>query len=100
MLARLSSFRTSRPGRLAGPFFLSLSLATLAYPQNPSNDLTPMNMWLLTTKAPLLDSNGDVTGIAGVGHDITARKKVELEWQRAKKPLRPPVAPRVNSWPI
>jgi two-component system, sensor histidine kinase and response regulator len=42
-------------------------------------------IWLLTTKVPLLDSNGDVAGIAGVGHDITARKKAELEWQRAKE---------------
>jgi PAS domain S-box-containing protein len=41
--------------------------------------------WLLTTKVPLLDSNGNVTGIAGVGRDITARKKTELELQRAKE---------------
>jgi PAS domain S-box-containing protein len=45
---------------------------------------TGLPIWLLTTKVPLLDSNGDDTGIAGVGHDITARKKAELEWQRAK----------------
>lgn len=59
-------------------------------------------IWLLTTKVPILDGNGDVTGIAGVGHDITARKKAEFEWQRAKeprKPRRPPAAPRVSSWP-
>ena len=46
---------------------------------------TGHRIWLLTTKVPLLDSNGDVTGIVGVGHDITARKKTELEWQRAKE---------------
>jgi PAS domain-containing protein len=36
-------------------------------------------------QGPILDGNGEVTGIAGVGHDITARKKAELEWQRAKE---------------
>ncbi|HYA63246.1 MAG TPA: response regulator, partial [Candidatus Sulfotelmatobacter sp.] len=40
--------------------------------------------WLLTTKVPLFDNNGEVTGLAGVSRDISVRKKVELEWQRAK----------------
>lgn len=42
-------------------------------------------IWLLTTKVPLLDGNGNVVGVAGVGHDITARKQAEFEWQRAKE---------------
>jgi PAS domain S-box-containing protein len=42
-------------------------------------------IWLLTTKVPLLDNNGNVIGIAGVGRDITTRKKTELELQRAKE---------------
>jgi PAS domain S-box-containing protein len=41
--------------------------------------------WLLTTKVPLFDSDGEVTGLAGVGRDITTRKKAEFEWQRAKE---------------
>jgi PAS domain S-box-containing protein len=41
--------------------------------------------WLLTTKVPLFDNNGEVTGLAGVGRDITARKKTEVELQRAKE---------------
>ncbi len=33
--------------------------------------------WLLSTKAPLLDSNGNVTGIVGIARDITERKRAE-----------------------
>ena len=40
---------------------------------------------LLTTKVPLLDRSGEVTGIAGVGRDITARQKAEREMQRARE---------------
>jgi two-component system sensor histidine kinase/response regulator len=42
-------------------------------------------MWLLTTKVPLFDKSGQVTGLAGVGRDITERQKVEREMQRAKE---------------
>jgi PAS domain S-box-containing protein len=40
---------------------------------------------LLTTKVPLLDKNGHVIGIAGVGRDITERQRVERDMQRAKE---------------
>jgi PAS domain S-box-containing protein len=33
--------------------------------------------WLITSKIPLFDKDGKITGLVGVGHDITARKKVE-----------------------
>jgi two-component system sensor histidine kinase/response regulator len=46
-------------------------------------------IWLLTTKVPLLDNNGQVTGLAGVGRDITARKKTERELQKAKEAAEP-----------
>jgi two-component system sensor histidine kinase/response regulator len=42
-------------------------------------------VWMLTTKVPLFDRAGQVTGIAGVGRDITGRQKVEGEMQRAKE---------------
>jgi PAS domain S-box-containing protein len=41
--------------------------------------------WLLTTKVPLFDKTGQVTGIAGVGRDITERQKIEKEAHRAKE---------------
>jgi PAS domain S-box-containing protein len=31
--------------------------------------------WLQTTKIPLLDKDGNVSGLVGIGHDITERKK-------------------------
>lgn len=35
--------------------------------------------WLQTTKVPLHDKNGKITGLVGIGHDITQRKRVETE---------------------
>ncbi|MFZ0522195.1 MAG: response regulator [Candidatus Acidiferrales bacterium] len=42
-------------------------------------------IFLLTTKVPLIGSNGEPTGIAGVGRDITERLQGEREMQRAKE---------------
>jgi len=39
---------------------------------------------VLTTKVPLRDSKGKVIGIAGVGRDISARKKMEDELREAE----------------
>ena len=41
--------------------------------------------WLLTTKIPLHDKDGKITGLVGIGHDITERKKNEEELIRAKE---------------
>jgi PAS domain S-box-containing protein len=35
--------------------------------------------WILTTKVPLVDKNGRITGLVGIGHDITTRRKNEEE---------------------
>ncbi len=42
-----------------------------------ADDGTPI--WLLTTKVPLFDNEGEVVGVVGIGHDITARKIADLE---------------------
>jgi len=33
--------------------------------------------WMLTSKIPLHDENGQVSGLVGIGHDITERKQAE-----------------------
>ena len=49
------------------------------------------DIWLLTTKVPLVDENGVVNGVVGIGHDITGRKRAEREILNAKE-----VADRAN----
>jgi PAS domain S-box-containing protein len=39
--------------------------------------------WLLTTKAPLLNKAGIVNGLVGIGHEITSRKKAEVELKQS-----------------
>ena len=41
--------------------------------------------WLLTSKIPLKDRNGIITGLVGIGHDITERKEREKELIVAKE---------------
>jgi phosphoserine phosphatase RsbU/P len=38
--------------------------------------------WALTTKIALHDAHGAITGLAGISHDITERKRTEQELQR------------------
>ncbi len=41
--------------------------------------------WLQVTKIPLKNENGAITGVIGVGHDITQRKKLTDELEKAKQ---------------
>ncbi|MDC0680902.1 ATP-binding protein [Sorangium atrum] len=41
--------------------------------------------FLLTSKVPIRDERGDVTGILGIYADITERKRMEIELQKAKE---------------
>jgi PAS domain S-box-containing protein len=43
--------------------------------------------WLLTTKVPLFDSNGQVVGIAGIGREITKRKQDENALRESNRRL-------------
>ena len=73
--------------------FFSVESATVAYNDDKSiietgqpvidreEDLIDKNgrrNWILTTKIPLKDKNGNISGIIGVGRNITKRKKNEL----------------------
>ncbi|CAN5830420.1 hypothetical protein BH10CHL1_BH10CHL1_17720 [soil metagenome] len=43
------------------------------------------SLWVLTTKLPLLDSNGAIVGLIGISRDITGLKIVESELRQAKE---------------
>jgi PAS domain S-box-containing protein len=43
--------------------------------------------WLLTSKYPLYDGNGEIKGLFGTGHDITERKKADEELSMKNKEL-------------
>ncbi|MEO8397358.1 MAG: PAS domain S-box protein, partial [Chloroflexota bacterium] len=43
--------------------------------------------WLLTSKLPLWNSRGEITGLVGIGLDITERKRVEETLRRAHDEL-------------
>src|ERR1051325_6778663 len=44
--------------------------------------------YLLTTKAPFRDENGQIKGIVGIGRDITKRRKIEEELREAEQRFR------------
>ena len=41
--------------------------------------------WLQTTKIPLQDKDGNITGLVGIGHDITERKEIIEELIKSKE---------------
>ena len=44
--------------------------------------------WLLTSKLPLRDENGEIVGLVGIGRDITERKRAEEALQNSEEKLR------------
>ena len=44
--------------------------------------------WVLTTKIPWLDKDGNTKGLFGISHDITERKKVEEEIKESNERLK------------
>ncbi len=45
------------------------------------------NRWVSTTKVPLRNDLGEITGFVGLGHDITERKRMEQVLQQNSKEL-------------
>lgn len=43
--------------------------------------------WLLTSKIPFRDANGNIIGLVGLGHDITRRKIAEEEMSKLSKTI-------------
>jgi PAS domain S-box-containing protein len=48
-------------------------------------DVNRKRRWLLTTKLPLCDDNGNITGLVGIGRDITHSKEAAVELIKAKE---------------
>jgi diguanylate cyclase (GGDEF)-like protein/PAS domain S-box-containing protein len=51
--------------------------ASIINQEEPGMDRQGNPRWMLTTKVPLRDLNGQITGLIGIGRDITERKQVE-----------------------
>ncbi|MFN8371487.1 MAG: PAS domain S-box protein [Anaerolineae bacterium] len=45
-------------------------------------------LWFLVNKIPLFDSNGKVSGLVGINHDITERKRMEIARRESEALLR------------
>ncbi|MEP7285658.1 MAG: PAS domain S-box protein [Chloroflexota bacterium] len=56
--------------------------------EEPTVDLAGNQLWLLTTKVPLRDSHGKVTGLVGISRDITEEKRSEDALQKERSLLR------------
>ena len=52
--------------------------------EEPGLDSQGNPVWVLTTKVPLRDGNGQITGLVGIGRDITERKQAEEALNESK----------------
>ncbi len=48
-------------------------------------DINGVQHWLMTSKIPLTEENGKITGLVGIGHNITEQKKMQAELIEAKE---------------
>ncbi len=53
--------------------------------EEPFVDKSGNQMWLSTTKVPLLDADGKIIGLVGIGHDITDIKNTRQALQEANR---------------
>ena len=53
--------------------------------EEPGLDEQGRPVWVLSTKVPLRDANGDIVGLVGIGRDITDLKRAEAELLREKR---------------
>ncbi len=56
--------------------------------EEPVVDQERNQRWLLTTKVPLRDPQGKITGIVGINHDITDRKRAEENLRESEAKFR------------
>jgi PAS domain S-box-containing protein len=53
--------------------------------EEPGRDPQGNPVWVMTTKAPLYDQQGNVLGLVGIGRDVTEKKRAEAELLRQKQ---------------
>jgi two-component system sensor histidine kinase/response regulator len=49
-----------------------------------AQDFFGNDVWILTTKVPFRDKDGKVSGIIGIGRDVTVQKQIEAEMVKAR----------------
>lgn len=62
----------------------------------PITDSSGRKRWVLTTKVPLRDPAGNITGLLGINRDITERKQAQQAIQRMNAELEQRVAERTS----
>jgi PAS domain S-box-containing protein len=50
-------------------------------------DAKGRNRWVLTTKIPIYNNQGLISGLVGLGHDITERKRAEIALKKSEQDL-------------
>ena len=53
--------------------------------EEPGLDAEGNRHWIMTTKVPLRDQSGKITGLVGIGRDITEQKRAEQERRKSQE---------------